>query len=69
MADKYDQMCDCVLISMTPTDVKHLEHSSPVFEEAWKRAKVNTGTRTLSPNAGCRICAGSGQKPLPAPGD
>lgn len=65
MADKFDQLCDCAIISLTPADIKHLEHCSPEYEEEWKRVKVNAGSRHVMADACCRVCRGSGENPSP----
>lgn len=64
MSDRYDRMCDCVLVLLTPSDLHTLQTCNPDYEERFKRAKVNSGTRALVPDADCPVCEGTGEKPV-----
>lgn len=63
MGDKYDQLCECALICLTPSDFRLLDHCSAEYAVAFKRAKVNSGTRAVMPDADCQVCGGNGEKP------
>lgn len=59
--DRFDCLCDCVLIDCPPVDQRRF-HSrrNPEDYQAFKRAAVNAGRRAISADGDCQTCQGSG---------
>jgi hypothetical protein len=60
--DRFDCLCDCVLIECTRDDERRFfaGHRNPEDYQAFKRAVVNTGRRAITADGDCQTCQGSG---------
>lgn len=61
--DKYDALCDCVLIDTTPSDQLRSPRNDGHRQDIL-RSLVNAGLRDIIPLADCPVCGGSGEKPI-----
>ncbi|MDU8351154.1 hypothetical protein RYA05_04495 [Pseudomonas syringae pv. actinidiae] len=51
MKDRYDAMCGCVIVSLTPGDQRVIARSSPEQEDNLKRSLVNNHSRNVIADA------------------
>ncbi|HEC1424242.1 TPA: hypothetical protein R1W95_001030 [Pseudomonas aeruginosa] len=62
--DRFDCLCECVLIECTRDDERRFFGSSvrrdPEDYQLFKRAAVNSGRRAISADGDCQVCQGSG---------
>lgn len=62
--DRFDCLCDCVLIECTRDDERRFFGSgvcrNPEDYQLFKRAAVNSGRRAISADGDCQVCQGSG---------
>jgi hypothetical protein len=63
--DKYDALCNCVLIDTTPSDQLRSPRNDAHRQDIL-RSLVNAGLRDIIPLADCRVCGGGGEKPVEA---
>lgn len=60
--DRFDCLCECVLIECTRDDERRFFRGSrdPEDYQLFKRAAVNSGRRSISADGDCQACNGSG---------
>ncbi|EPQ6932512.1 hypothetical protein ACUVZD_000155 [Pseudomonas aeruginosa] len=60
--DRFDCLCECVLIECTRDDERRFFRGNrdPEDYQLFKRAAVNSGRRAISADGDCRACQGSG---------
>ena len=62
--DRFDCLCECVLIECTRDDERRFFGNSvrrdPEDYQLFKRKMVNAGRRAISADGDCHVCQGSG---------
>lgn len=59
--DKFDNMCNCVIILTTEYDNSRMARMTIEKQQVFKRDVVNKGSRKLMPCSDCPTCNGSGR--------
>lgn len=60
--DRFDCLCECVLIECTRDDERRFfkPGRNPEDYQQFKRKAVNAGSRAISADGDCEVCQGSG---------